>query len=106
MAGIAAFEVRLMLMSFEVGSRKFVADMTRGISIAIPMRFEGPQPNFFGAPAATAEPVRSGDWEGDVRKGGSCNVYRYHFVPHCNGTHTECIGHMVEDKVSVQIGRA
>lgn len=90
-----------MLMSFEVGSRKFVADMARGIPIAIPMRFEGPQPNFFGVPTATAEAVKSGDWVGDVRKGGSCNVYRYHLVPHCNGTHTECIGHMVQEPVSV-----
>jgi arylformamidase len=101
MAGTAGNQVRLMLISFEVGSRKYAADMARGISIAIPMRFDGPQPNFFGAPAATAEPVRSGDWQGDVRKGGSCNVYRYHLVPHCNGTHTECIGHMVEEAVSV-----
>lgn len=90
-----------MLMSFEVGSRKYVADMARGIPIAIPMRFEGAQPNFFGVPTATAEAVKSGDWVGDVRKGGSCNVYRYHLVPHCNGTHTECIGHMVEDPISV-----
>ena len=90
-----------MLMSFEVSSRKFVADMARGIPIAIPLRFAGLQPNFFGVPMATAEPVKSGDWVGDVRKGGSCNVYRYHLVPHCHGTHTECIGHMVEDQVSV-----
>jgi arylformamidase len=101
MAGLAGREVQLMLMSFEVGSRKFVADMARGTPIAIPMRFEGPQPNFFGVPTATAEPVKSGDWQGDVRKGGSCNVYRYHLVPHCNGTHTECIGHMVEERVSL-----
>ena len=90
-----------MLMSFEVGSRKFVADMTRGVSIAIPLHFGGPQPNFFGAPPADAAPVKSGAWVGDVRKGGSCNVYRYNFTPHCNGTHTECIGHMVEDPVYV-----
>jgi len=90
-----------MLVSFEAGTRKFVADMARGTSIAIPLRFDGPQPNFFGVPAASAEPVKSGDWQGDVRKGGSCNVFRYNFVPHCNGTHTECIGHMVEDRVSV-----
>jgi kynurenine formamidase len=101
MAGAAALEVRLMLMSFELASRKYVADMARGTPIAIPMLFEGPQPNFFGVPTASAEAVKSGEWVGDVRKGGSCNVYRYHFVPHCNGTHTECIGHMVEERVSV-----
>ncbi|HSN17520.1 MAG TPA: cyclase family protein [Gammaproteobacteria bacterium] len=90
-----------MLISFEIAARKYAADLSRGISLAIPLRFDGPQPSFFGAPAAAAEAVKSGAWVGDVRKGGSCNVYRYQLVPHCNGTHTECVGHMVEDRVSV-----
>lgn len=90
-----------MLISFEIASRKYAADLSRGISLAIPLRFDGPQPSFFGAAPASAQPVKSGAWVGDVRKGGSCNVYRYQLVPHCNGTHTECIGHMVEEPVSV-----
>lgn len=90
-----------MLISFEIGPRKYAADMRRGISLAIPLRFDGPQPNFFGMPQATAEPVKSGGFTGDTRKGGSCNVQSYRFVPHCNGTHTEGIGHMVDDPASL-----
>jgi kynurenine formamidase len=101
MAGSASHEVRLMLISFEVGSRKYAADLTRGVSLAIPLRFDGPQPNFFGVTPATAKPMQSGGFVGDVRKGGSCNVWSYDFTPHCNGTHTECIGHMVEEPVSI-----
>ncbi|HEX4300207.1 MAG TPA: cyclase family protein [Gammaproteobacteria bacterium] len=90
-----------MLISFEIGSRKYAADMARGIPLAIPLRFDGPQPTFFGVPQAKAAPVKSGGFVGDVRQGGSCNVQSYHLVPHCNGTHTECIGHMVEERVSL-----
>lgn len=90
-----------MLISFEIASRKYAADLTRGISLAIPLRFEGAQPSFFGAPAATSTAVGSGDWQGDTHKGGSCNVQEYRLVPHCNGTHTECIGHLVDEPVNV-----
>ena len=90
-----------MLISFEIGSRKYAADMTRGISLAIPLRFDGPQPSFFGAPEAQAKAVKSGSFVGDVRQGGSCNVQSYTLVPHCNGTHTECVGHMVQEPVSL-----
>jgi len=90
-----------MLISFELATRKYAADMSRGISLAIPLHFQGAQPSFFGAPSATAATVTSGDWQGDTRKGGSCNVQEYRFVAHCNGTHTECVGHMVDEPVSV-----
>jgi len=69
-----------------------------GISLAIPLQFNGPQPNHFGAPKATAEPMGSGDFIGDVTQGGSCNAEQLTLNPHCNGTHTETIGHIVEDE--------
>src|ERR1700685_3525749 len=101
MVGPASHGVHLMLISFEVGSRKYTTDLSRGVSLAIPLRFNGPQPNFFGVAPAQAKPTQSGDFVGDISKGGSCNVQSYSFTPHCNGTHTECIGHMVSEKVSV-----
>lgn len=75
-----------------------MADATKGISLAIPLQFNGPQPNHFGAPKATAEPMGSGDFIGDVAQGGSCNAEQVTLNPHCNGTHTETIGHIIADK--------
>jgi hypothetical protein len=40
----------------------------------------------------------SGDFIGDVSQGGSCNAEQVTLNPQCNGTHTETIGHIVEDK--------
>ncbi len=68
-----------------------------GISLAIPLQFDGPQPNHFGADKATAEPMRSGDFVGDVSLGGSCQAEQVTVNPHCNGTHTETVGHIIED---------
>ncbi|MCW8869891.1 MAG: cyclase family protein [Proteobacteria bacterium] len=70
----------------------------KGISLAIPLQFNGPQPNHFGAQVATAEAMHSGDFIGEVVQGGSCNAEQVSLNPHCNGTHTETVGHIIEDK--------
>lgn len=72
------------------------------IDISIPLRFNGPQPNAYGVAPAVAEPVRAGSLIGDTRQGGSVNFERYTFIPHCNGTHTEGVGHITHERVSVR----
>lgn len=69
-----------------------------GVSLAIPLQFNGPQPNHFGALPATVQAMQSGDFIGDVVQGGSCNAEQVTLNPHCNGTHTETIGHIIKDK--------
>lgn len=69
--------------------------------IAIPMQFDGPQPGSYGVAPATATAYEQGGWIGDVRRGGSCNFETYTLTPHCNGTHTECGGHISAERLSV-----
>jgi len=76
-------------------------DLARGVPIAIPLDPHGPQPSFFTGRPASASPLRSGDYIGNVRQGGSCNAEVVKLVPHCHGTHTECIGHLLPEPVSV-----
>jgi kynurenine formamidase len=83
------------------GTHRYVADLSDPLSIAMPMDFDGVQPNHFGAPGARAEALHDGDWIGDVRAGGSVNCERLALVPHCNGTHTECVGHVTTDRIAV-----
>ncbi len=66
------------------------------IDISIPIIFNGPQPNAFGVDAATAVSL------GDTREGSSVNFDQYTFIPHCNGTHTECVGHITDERISVR----
>jgi len=64
--------------------------------LSIPLDFRGPQPNAFGVDVAIATPL------GDTRDGSSVNFEQYTFIPHCNGTHTECVGHITDDRISVR----
>ncbi len=70
-------------------------------SIAIPMQFDGDQPNAFGVDRAVSLACEAGSLVGDTRRGGSCNFEQVTFIPHCNGTHTECVGHITDERISV-----
>lgn len=72
------------------------------IDISIPLHFNGPQPNAYGVEAAASVACEYGDLIGDTRRGGSCNFERYTFIPHCNGTHTECVGHITDERISIR----
>jgi arylformamidase len=76
-------------------------DMGSPIDISIPLIFNGGQPNAFGVAPAVSHPCQAGDLIGDTRHGGSCNFEQYTFIPHCNGTHTECVGHITHQRISV-----
>lgn len=88
-----------MKLILESGTLTLTVDPAVAVDISIPLVFDGEQPNCFEAPVAGRETLRVGDWEGSTRRGGSCNVDVYRLTPHCNGTHTECIGHIVHDEV-------
>lgn len=83
------------------GGRRYLAALGEPLSIAMPVDFGGVQPNHFGAPAATSVPLSDGEWVGDVRAGGSVNCEQIAIVPHCNGTHTESVGHLTTDRLAV-----
>ena len=68
----------------------FIADLS------IPLKFGGQQPNAFGVDAAAVQTL------GDTRDGASVNFEQYTFIPHCNGTHTECVGHITDERISVR----
>lgn len=74
---------------------------SKAIDIAIPLRFNEAQPNTYQVPKAQAEAYEGGGFVGDVRRGGSCNFESYTLIPHCNGTHTECIGHVTAARIAV-----
>jgi kynurenine formamidase len=72
------------------------------IDISIPLNFNGPQPNAYGVAVAVSTACEAGEIVGDTRRGGSVNFEQYSFIPHCNGTHTECVGHITRERISVR----
>lgn len=90
-----------MILTFQVGSRTFRADSNDPIDLSIPIDFHGSQVNAFGVSKAEAKAYSGEGWVGDTRKGGSCNFESVSLVPHCNGTHTEGVGHLSNARISI-----
>lgn len=91
-----------MFISFQIDNQIFNIDSNNPFDISIPLKFNGIQPNAYGVEKATSTPCKAGELVGDTRQGGSCNFEQYTFIPHCNGTHTECIGHITNERISVR----
>ena len=90
-----------MKAEIEIGFKKHTVDFSKGIDISIPLYFNGEQPNTYGVDKATSKAYQGGQFIGDTRKGGPCNFETYSFTPHCNGTHTECIGHITKERIDI-----
>ena len=90
-----------MKLSVEINDKIYGININEPRNISIPLNFNGDQPNAYGVERASSKPCEAGELVGDTRRGGSCNFERYEFIPHCNGTHTESIGHITFDRISV-----
>ena len=85
----------------EIDSSPYAVDFSEKHDISIPLIFNGEQPNTYGVEIASSKAYQDDQFIGDTRKGGPCNFETYTLTPHCNGTHTECIGHITEDRVTI-----
>ncbi len=81
--------------------KSYNVDLAKPIDISIPLRAGEGNVNAWYAPPVKIEPVRMGDWVGDVKQGGSVNFRNIFFNPHGNGTHTECVGHISKEDYSI-----
>lgn len=89
-----------MIVSIQHNGKQYKADLTNGIDLSIPVKM-GDTVNAYYAHPVEMEPYVSGDWVGEVKRGGSVNYRNISFNPHGNGTHTECVGHIDETIHSV-----
>ena len=90
-----------MKISIEINNQTYKIDSEKPLDISIPLKFNGAQPNAYGVEKAVSKPCEAGEIIGDTRGGGSCNFEQITFIPHCNGTHTECVGHITNERISV-----
>jgi arylformamidase len=90
-----------MILSINFDDQNYEIDAANPINIAIPLSFDGAQTNAYGVERASSKPCEAGELIGDTRRGGSCNFEQIKFIPHCNGTHTECVGHITNERISV-----
>ncbi len=75
--------------------RTWKADLDQPLEIGIPIR-QMDNPNCYGSPVPEFNPVQQGDFIGSIAKGGPVNHYTLKVTPHGNGTHTECLSHIMD----------
>jgi kynurenine formamidase len=90
-----------MIFSVRINNHNYRIDSENPFDVSIPLNFNGAQPNAFEVEKATSKPFETENLIGDTRRGGSCNFEQVKFIPHCNGTHTECVGHITNRRISV-----
>ncbi len=90
-----------MKLTIQLSENTYAVDLDNPMDISIPVVFNGDQPGTYSVPKASAKAYEDGKFIGDTRRGGGCNFEEYRFVTHCNGTHTECVGHIALERISV-----
>jgi kynurenine formamidase len=90
-----------MILSIQLNNQTYQIDTAQPFDISIPLVFNGLQPSIYGVEKASAEAYEDEHFVGDTRRGGSCNFENLRLNPHCNGTHTECVGHITHKRISV-----
>jgi len=73
-------------------------NLAKAIDISIPLHYNV---KAFNAPDFKSEPVKSGQFTGLVSQGSSVNFLNLSINPHGNGTHTECLGHITAETISI-----
>jgi len=90
-----------MVISYPHHAETRYVDLSRPIDISLPLKAGAEAVNAFYIPPVRIEPFRVGGFVGDVLQGGACNVNNVSFNPHGNGTHTETVGHISQEKESI-----
>lgn len=90
-----------MLATIHYQGKECKIDLFKPIDISIPLHTGNDCVNAWYVPPMKLEPVVLGDWVGDVNKGGGVNFRNVIFNPHGNGTHTECVGHISKEFVTI-----
>lgn len=90
-----------MIFSTKINGAEWKFDLSKPFDISIPFDFNGEQVNAYGVEKANSKACEAGEIVGDTRRGGSCNFEQVKLIPHCNGTHAECVGHITNERISI-----
>lgn len=87
-----------MQATFTRRGKQYTADLSQPIDLSILLREGLENVNCFYAPPVEYWPVVAGDFVGSTAQGGLLNFFNVRFNPHGNGTHTECVGHIAQER--------
>ena len=91
----------MLLAQLNFKGKMYEVNLHSPIDLSIPLKNGSENPNAFHIPNPLFEPIRVGDFVGSVAMGSGANCENLHINAHGNGTHTECIGHITEERISI-----
>lgn len=86
-----------MIAQINFNNRTYQVDLNKSLDISLPIHEGENNPSCYWADPVKMETIRSGDFVGSVKEGGSVNYQKLSITPHGNGTHTESYGHISAD---------
>lgn len=90
-----------MIFKTDIAGKIFMFNSSNGLDISMPLRASADNVSAWYVKPPRFEPVRMGNWTGDVNQGGSVNFRDIFFNPHGHGTHTECVGHISKEPYTI-----
>ena len=89
------------VLKIEHNGLEYTINIRNAFDLSIPNNFSDRAPTFYNSTQPTNIAFESKQFIGDVKQGGSCNVPVVSLNIHCNGTHTECEGHVNYSNLSI-----
>lgn len=90
-----------MQITIEHQGAEYEVNLNEPIDISIPLVGGEQNVNAYYIEPPRYEVFEAGGFVGSVAKGGSANCENIHFNPHGNGTHTECVGHVSKERITI-----
>lgn len=90
-----------MIVQLSIQGTDYRCALSAGFDLSLPVRRDGGGIRAFGLGPVQMTPFQAGSFIGNVAAGGSANCDLLSFYPHGNGTHTESMGHIMREPLSV-----
>lgn len=82
-------------------NRKYQIDFSKPLDISLPLRGNDKNVQAWYVDSPKFEPVQYGIKIFEVKHGAPVNFRNVFFNPHGHGTHTECVGHITKENISL-----
>lgn len=90
-----------MILTTTLNGNTITFNTQQGIELTLPVQ-QGPDTvNAYYIPDAQISPFSTSGFVGSVQQGGGCNCEDIKFNAHGNGTHTECVGHISNERIAL-----
>lgn len=89
------------IFSFIDKNKTYSYDSDHGISLGHQLNDNGATPKAWYSSNPSINAIQQEGFSGDTRLGGSVNSNEIRIQPHNHGTHTECYGHLTDERVAL-----